>query len=124
MHWLYPCLSPWYRFIDDYLRLDGTLALRLVRLNLGVHTSRVIIYDLFTRFLKLKGEMEKEQTTNQDSLIRQRDRVSKGKCVCVGRGGGAGPDTPHLTELRTYGGASGLLNCAQETSLQFFRRYE
>ena len=50
------CYRP--SFIEDYLRTDGLLMLRLVRLNLGVHTCLAIVTNLFRRYRKCIREME------------------------------------------------------------------
>jgi len=38
-------------FVEDYLRTDGVLILKLIRLNMGVHVSRELVIALFPLFL-------------------------------------------------------------------------
>lgn len=41
-----------YDFVDDYLRTDGVLVLKLIRLNMGVHVSRELVIALFPLFIE------------------------------------------------------------------------
>merc|ERR1712243_322815 len=51
------------RFMRHYLRTDGMLVLKLVRLNMGVNTTTEIVENLFRHFKKLDTAL-----TYSDSL--------------------------------------------------------
>ena len=52
--------------MDDYLRTDGVLVLKLIRLNMGVHVSRELVIALFPHFVESAKRAGKAKNIHVD----------------------------------------------------------
>ena len=50
--------------MESYLRTDGMVVLKLIRLNMGVNTTTEIIVDIFAKFKKLNEEFVFSDSTS------------------------------------------------------------
>ena len=57
------------RFISDYMRTDGMVVLKLIRLNMGVNTATEIIVNLFDKFRELNNKLYEFESG--DATIRR-----------------------------------------------------
>ena len=53
-----------FRFMGCYLRTDGMVVLRLIRLNMGVNTTTEIILDVFNRFKEMDDKLRFSDSTS------------------------------------------------------------